>query len=140
MKTDQEIVSEFIKAHKIAVISTVSSDYLPHSAVVGIYVGKNSELVFGTFKSSRKYQNLKKNSRVSLVIGWDSGKTVQYEGDAEELEASAVEKFEKAHLDHMSTAAKYVSKEEAVFFKITPRWIRYTDTSKDPWEIIEIGI
>ena len=140
MKTESEIVSEFIKAHKIAILSTVTHDFLPQSAVVGIYVGKNMELFFGTFRTSRKYQNLQKNPRVSIVIGWDSGKTVQYEGEAKELSGKAVEEFKKAHLKHMNTAAKYVSKEQAVFFKVTPKWIRYVDVSKDPWDEIEIGI
>ena len=138
MKTEDEIVSEFIKAHKIAVLSTVTHDFLPQSAVVGISAGKNFELFFGTFRSSRKYQNLQKNPRVTFVIGWDSGKTVQYEGEAKELTGAAVEEFEKAHLKDMSTAAKHVSKEEAVFFKVTPRWVRYADVSKDPWDEIEL--
>ena len=138
MKTDQEIVSDFIKEHKIAVVSTVTSDLLPQSAVVGIHVGENSEIIFGTFKSSRKYLNLQKNPRVSLVIGWDKGKTVQYEGEVKELQGKAVVEFEKAHMGEMSSAAKYVSKKEAVFYKITPKWIRYTDVSKDPWETIVI--
>jgi pyridoxine/pyridoxamine 5'-phosphate oxidase len=138
MKTDQEIVNDFIKEHKLAVVSTVTSDFLPQSAVVGIHVGDNSEIIFGTFRSSRKHLNLQKNPRVSLVIGWDKGKTVQYEGEVKELQGNAVVEFEKAHMGEMSSAAKYVSKEEAVFYKIIPKWIRYTDASKDPWETIEI--
>ncbi|OGE74321.1 MAG: hypothetical protein A3C49_02545 [Candidatus Doudnabacteria bacterium RIFCSPHIGHO2_02_FULL_42_25] len=136
MKTEDEIVSEFIKNHKIAVLSSVSSDYLPHCAVVGIYAGKNFELFFGTFKSSRKYLNLQKNPKVALVIGWDSGRTVQYEGEVQELHGQAVEEFKKAHLSEMSTAAKYVSSHEAVYFKIVPKWVRYNDVSKDPWDEI----
>jgi general stress protein 26 len=138
MKTDQEIVSDFIKEHKLAVVSTVTSDFLPQSAVVGIHVGDNSEIIFGTFKSSRKYLNLQKNPRVALVIGWDKGKTVQYEGEVKVLQGNAVVEFEKAHMGEMSSAAKYVPKEEAVFYKVTPKWISYTDVSQDPWETIVI--
>jgi pyridoxine/pyridoxamine 5'-phosphate oxidase len=138
MKTDQEIVSEFIKQHPLAVLSTVTSDALPEAAVVGIHPGDNFEIIFGTFRTSRKYANLEKNPRVALVIGWDKGKTVQYEGEAKELPAQAVVEFEKAHMGQMSSAAKYASKEDAVFYKITPRWVRYTDASKDPWDNIEI--
>ena len=138
MKTEQEIVSDFIKSHQIAVLSTVTHDLLPESAVVGISGGKNLELFFGTYRTSRKYQNLQKNPRVSFVIGWDSGKTVQYEGEAKELHGKAAEEFEKAYIKDMSTTAKYVSKEEAIFFKVTPRWVRYVDVSKDPWDEIEL--
>jgi general stress protein 26 len=140
MQTDEEIVSDFIKEHKIAVVSTVTSDFLPQSAVVGIHVGKSFELTFGTFRSSRKHLNLQKNPRVSLVIGWDKGKTVQYEGEVQELHGQAIIEFEKAYMGEMSTAAKYFPKEEAVFYKVTPKWIRYTDVSKDPWRIIVITL
>jgi len=138
MKTEQEIVNDFIKGHGIAVISTVTHDYLPESAVMGISVGDNFEIVFGTIIDSRKYQNLQKNPRVALVIGWDKGKTVQYEGEAQELRGDAIEEFEKAHMASMPTAAKYVSNQDAAFFKVTPCWIKYTDASKDPWDEIEI--
>ena len=140
MKAESEIVRDFIKEHQIAVISTVTSDFLPVSAVVGIFANDKMELFFGTFNTSRKFVNIEKNPRVSFVIGWDKGKTVQYEGEAKKLSGKAEEEFKKAHLAKMSTAAKYVSASEAVFFKVTPTWIRYTDVSKDPWDIIEIGI
>lgn len=138
MNTDEEIVGHFIKEHDLAVVSTVTSDYLPESAVVGIYVGSNFEIYFGTFRGSRKYENLKKNPRVSLVVGWDKGKTAQYEGEAKELSGAAMEEFEKAHLKEMPSVAKYVPKEEAVFYKLNPKWVKYTDVSKDPWNQIEI--
>jgi len=140
MKTEQEIVRDFINEHQIAVISTVTSDFLPNSAVVGIWSNPHMEIFFGTFKSSRKYENILKNPRVSLVIGWDMGKTVQYEGQAKKLSGKAEEEFKKAHLAHMSTAAKYVSREEAIFFKVTPSRIKYSDVSKDPWDIIELAM
>lgn len=139
MKTDQEIVRDFINEHGLAVVSTVSSDYLPASAVVGIFSNSKMEVFFGTFKSSKKHQNLEKNAMVSLVIGWDQGKTVQYQGEAKKLTGAAEDEFKEAHLAHMSTIAKYVEKDEAVFYKITPRSIKYTDLSKDPWDIIELS-
>lgn len=138
MKTEEELVDDFIKEQELAVISTATSDNLPQAAVVGIYAGDNFELFFGTYKSSRKYASLKKNPRVALVIGWDKGRTVQYEGEARELTGNAVEEFEKAHVGTMSSVAKFLPKEEASFYKITPKWIKYTDLSKDPWDIIQI--
>ena len=138
MKTEHEIVRDFIKAHDLAVISTVSSDCLPSSAVVGIMANDKMEIFFGTFKSSRKFRNLEKNPRVSLVIGWEKGKTVQYEGEAKQLAGAAEDEFKKAHLEKLSTAAKHVAPNQAVFVKVTPSYIQYTDLSKDPWDVIEL--
>lgn len=139
MKTDQQTVYEFIKNHKIAVLSTVTSDFLPQSAVVGISVQDNLELLFGTINTSRKWVNLQKNPKVSLVIGWEGGKTVQYEGEAFELSNGDRVEALKNHFASVPSLAKFVSEKEAAIFKIKPKWLRYSDSSKDPAFIIELS-
>jgi hypothetical protein len=75
---------------------------------------------------------------VALVIGWDKGKTVQYEGTAEELSGAELEECIRIHLAKIPSAAKYVGQDEEVFFKVKPRWIKFSDLSRDPWDILEI--
>ncbi len=139
LMTDTEKIYEFIKSHNLAVISTVTHDFLPQSAVIGFSQKENLELVIGTSSKSRKYQNLLKNPRVALVIGWDKGKTVQYEGEAVEIKG-AIERKEAMnnHLSKIPSAAKILNDSEAAIFKIVPKWIRYTDLSSDPWDITEL--
>jgi pyridoxine/pyridoxamine 5'-phosphate oxidase len=137
MKTDKEIIQELIKTNQLMVLSTVTSDFLPQSAVVGFVELDNFELVFGTSNESRKYTNLMKNSRVSAVIGWEKGKTVQYEGEAKEItDENERKELVNKYLSKTSSAAKYLSDSSEAIFKITPKWIRYTDLSVDPWNII----
>lgn len=137
--TDTEKIYEFIKSHNLAVISTVTHDFLPQSAVVGFSEKENLELVFGTSIKSRKYQNLLKNPRVSLVIGWDKGKTVQYEGEAIELkDESERQETINLHLSKIPSAVKYLSDSEEAIFKVIPKWIKYTDLSVDPWDVTEL--
>ena len=62
---------EYIKGHKLAVIATVNGEALPEAAVIGIAVTKDLEIICGSFNTSRKYQNLKQNPRLALVIGWE---------------------------------------------------------------------
>lgn len=137
--TDSEKIYEFIKGHDLAVLSTVTHDFLPQSAVVGFSERPNLELVFGTSSKSRKYQNLLKNPRVSMVIGWDKGKTVQYEGEAVELKGET-ERQEaiNIHLSKIPSAAKYLSDSEEAIFKVVPKWVKYSDLSVDPWDVIEL--
>lgn len=134
-----EKVQEYIRGHKLAVLSTVSRAVTPESAVVGFSELPGLVLIFGTFDSARKYRNLRENSKVSLVIGWEHGRTVQYEGEAWEITDSAeIEDCKRVHLAKIPSAAKYVSAAEEKFFKIKPSWVRYSDLSADPWEIWEI--
>jgi len=131
-------VYDFIKIHDLAVISTVTKDFLPESAVIGFSEKENLELVFGTFRTSRKYQNILSNPRVALAIGWEKGKTVQYEGTAEEISEADLAEELRLHLAKLPSAAKYISKSEQIYIKIKPKWLRYSDLSVDPWDTLEI--
>lgn len=132
-------VKNFVAGCKLAVLATVNHEGLPQAAVVGFSETENFEIIFATFATSRKYQNLLSNSKVAMVIGWDHGKTVQLEGTAEEItDPAQIENFTKTHLAKIPTAAKYVSKSQERFFKVKPEKIRYSDLSEDPWDIIDI--
>lgn len=140
MTPDQEKILNFIRTHKLGVLATVSSDALPQAAVMGIKVRDNLEVLFATFDESRKVVNLQTNPRVALVVGWEHGKTVQYEGTAEEIEGEELESVKRNEFADMPSAAKSVSDMEQKFYKITPHWIRYSDTSLQPREIIELKL
>lgn len=136
----RRIVSDFVKKQKIAVLSTVNSQGKPESAVLEFGETDELELVFDTYTSSRKYKNLQTNKNVSLVIGWDEDITVQYEGVAEEIKGEEAKKYKKAYWNKNPIAQRWEAREGITFFKVTPRWIRYSDLNKDPWEVFEISL
>jgi uncharacterized pyridoxamine 5'-phosphate oxidase family protein len=135
---DLEFVEQFIASRGLAAMATVTHDALPEVAIMGYKVLDDSRLFIGTFRDSRKYQNLKENPRVAFAIGWEGGKTVQLEGEAYELSGDELETAKAQHLASMPTAAKFVAADQAVFFAVTKKWAKYTDLSKDPWEEIEV--
>ncbi|MEK7143592.1 MAG: pyridoxamine 5'-phosphate oxidase family protein [Patescibacteria group bacterium] len=131
-----KIVLGLIDKSKLAVLSTVTADDRSESAVIEISVHKNLELIFDTMPSFRKYKNLQSNQNVSVVIGWEPA-TVQYEGTAVELSGKELEEYKQIHFQKFPKAVKF-EKLGVRFFKIIPEWIRYTDVSKQPWEVFEI--
>lgn len=133
-----KFLHSFIKDHKLAVIATVTGDSLPEAAVIGIAVTENLELICSSFSTSRKYRNLSKNPRVALVIGWEKGRTVQYEGVAQELPEDEAEGYLESTLDKTPSVGKYVQREFRAVYKITPKWIRFTNLSVDPWDKFEL--
>jgi pyridoxine/pyridoxamine 5'-phosphate oxidase len=78
-KTD---IYQFIAKQKLGVLATLSPGGRPQSALVGIAVTPELEIIFNTVKNSRKFQNLVSNSGCSFVVGWTGEITVQYEGQA----------------------------------------------------------
>ena len=112
----------------MAVVSTLSKDNKPEAALVGFAISKDLEIVFDTVKTSRKYRNLSQNPLVAVVIGWDNETTMQYEGIATELTDADAEYYKEiyfeAYPDGRERAKTWL---HIVHFKITPKWIRYSD-------------
>lgn len=137
---NKQIILGFIKRQKLAVISTVGVDNKPESAVLEFSETDELELVFDTFTTSRKYKNLLSNKNVSFVIGWDEDITVQYEGEVHQLSSDELEKYQKICLAKNPAFAKWMQTEGIKFFKVIPKWIRYSDLNKEPWEVFEINL
>ncbi|MFI5205339.1 MAG: pyridoxamine 5'-phosphate oxidase family protein [Candidatus Paceibacterales bacterium] len=132
-------ILEFIKQHHIAAIATVNSYSLPEASIVGFAVRHDFTIHIATYDSSRKFLNLKRNPRVALVVGWEHGKTVQIEGHAEQItDPEEIKDIEWTDLEKMPTVAKYIKPDRAVFLKIIPKWLKYSDFSTEPWKIEEL--
>jgi pyridoxine/pyridoxamine 5'-phosphate oxidase len=137
-ETQLKLLYEFISQHKLGVLATVTGDALPEAAVVGIAVTNNLEIICSTYDESRKHQNILKNPDVALVIGWEHGKTVQYEGVATVLSKEESQEHFRTTFANVPTIAKHLTQNFEVMYKITPKWIRYSDFSRDPWDQFEV--
>src|SRR5215472_17991361 len=72
----------FMARHRLGVLGTICQSATPQSALMGIAITPQLEIIFDTVKSSRKYPNLISRPACSFVIGgWGvTEQTVQYEG------------------------------------------------------------
>jgi len=131
-------ILDVMQKHRLAVISTVTSSNRPEAALIGYNHLETLELVFRTFTSFRKYKNVLENPHVAFVIGWDDNITVQYEGVAQELRGSELYELQKKYLGKFNADKKHISNSEERFFIVKPTWIRYTNLSDQPEEILEV--
>lgn len=74
----------FLRRHRLTIQASVSASGAPQAAVVGFAVSDDLEIVFDTIGTTRKAQNLRRDPRVALVVGWDAEQTAQIEGVADE--------------------------------------------------------
>ncbi len=140
MDENKQKILNFIKNKKLAVVSTIHGDGKPESALVSFSETENLELIFGTFNTTRKYKNLLANPWVAFVIGWDEENvTVQYEGLAQEVTDKELEECRNLQLSKNPFSKKFAFEKEQRYFKVTPKWIRYSDLSKKPVEIFEVS-
>ena len=131
-------ILEFIKSKKIGILATISPKGKPEAAVVEYVATDKLEIIFNTFSTYRKYKNLKHNPNVAFVIGWDEI-SVQYQGHAIEAKGNLEDLCKKIHSAKIKHKTKFSAMPTIRYFKIKPRWIRYIDYSKKPWEVFEVS-
>lgn len=119
----------------LAVLASVGSNDMPEAAVMEFAQTENLELIFDTINTTRKYLNLKKNPKIAFVIGWDEGTTVQYEGIAEELHGKKLIAYKKIMFAKNLSFQSWEHLPGMTYFKVTPRWIRYSAMNQLPWKI-----
>jgi pyridoxine/pyridoxamine 5'-phosphate oxidase len=128
-------LADFIAACDLGVVSYLSPEGAPQSAVVGIAVTPELEIIFDTVASSRKYRNLKARAECSIVI-WSGEVTLQYEGIAEE---TADDHYKEAYFKKMPDGRDRLSWLGITYFVVRPKWIRYSDFDARPPVIEEFS-
>ena len=130
---------EFIKQNKFAILATISKSNSPQSACVGIAVTPELNLIFDTTTDSRIYQNLINNPSVSFVIGWEHGKTMQYEGIAKHLDKEIPGEWLDTYFEMFPDGIERKNDiRNITYFLVEPKWIRFSDFNPLPPEIEEM--
>lgn len=127
-----------MQAHKLATIATVNAAGKPEAAVIGFGQTEKLELVFGTDNSSRKYTNILSNPEIAFVIGWENNQTMQYEGTVRELSNDEISLVQENYWSKNLHAEKHHKNPGERYFIVSPKWIRHTDLSVDPWIVTEM--
>lgn len=123
---------KFVKLSRLGVLATVGDQDVPQSALVGIAVTEDLEIVFDTVKGSRKYPNLIARPACSLVIGWSAEQTVQYEGRAGELSGDELRHYQHVYLEAWPECRDHLRWPGIVHFLVRPRWLRFSDFAQSP--------
>jgi pyridoxine/pyridoxamine 5'-phosphate oxidase len=138
MMTNRETY-EFMSKPSLAVLATLSPANQPQSALIGIAVTPNLEIIFDTLSISRKYANLIANPRCSLVIGWEGEITLQYEGTAAELNGPESDSLKEVYYRKWPDGRARAQWPNLVYFVVRPNWIRYSNFDHQPATIQEFN-
>jgi hypothetical protein len=137
---DRVLLYSFLMRQRYGVVSSVAGDGTPQSALVGIAVTPELEIVFDTLKTSRKYANLGARSTCSFVVGWSGEQTVQLEGIAWEPSGADLEQYQKIYFAVWPDGRARRDWPEIAYLVVRPRWIRYSDYDQTPPGIEEISL
>lgn len=124
---DIQEVFRFMDGERLGVLTTATTTGQPQAALMGFAVTPNLEIIFDTVRSSRKYPNLKENPRVAWVVGCTTEVTVQYEGEAEELEGEALARYKAIYFQKFPDGPARENWAGITYFVVRPKWVRYCD-------------
>jgi hypothetical protein len=130
----------FIASKPYAVISTIAAKGTPQSALIGIAVTPDLEIIFDTLKTTRKYANLLASPACSLVIGWDDEITLQYEGIAFLLLGPDLSRYQDVYFARWPECRAHQQWPDIAYIVVRPSWIRYSDFSHQPPTIEEFPL
>lgn|SRR6187431_1496400 len=117
----------FLRKHRLCVQASVALEGGPQAAVVGYAVSNRLELVFDTLASSRKAQNIRRDARVAIVVGWDAEQTLQLEGLADEPTGEDLRRLKQLYLAAFPDGVERESWPGIRYLRVRPRWARFSD-------------
>jgi hypothetical protein len=129
----------FLRRHRICVQASVAPDQSPQAAVVGYGVSDELEIVFDSVGTTRKMQNLRKNPRVALVIGWDEEQTLQLQGIADEPKGEELERIKSVYFAAYPDGVDRLTWKDITHVRVRPTWARYSDF-RPGGEIAEVDL
>ncbi|MFN2601816.1 MAG: pyridoxamine 5'-phosphate oxidase family protein [Gemmatimonadaceae bacterium] len=130
----------FLRGHRYAVQSSVHPEGGPQSAVVGIAVSDDFEIIFDTLENSRKAQSLRERPEIAFVFADLTGKderTVQCEGVVDESGAADLDRLIDLYIEVFPAGRERQKWPGLIYVTTTPTWLRYCDYNQDPPAIIE---
>jgi pyridoxine/pyridoxamine 5'-phosphate oxidase len=133
----KEAIFRFMSKEKLGVLGYISAEGVPRSALVGIAVSPELEIIFDTVASSRKYDNLVANPAASFVIGWAGETTVQIEGQAFQPIGGELARYQQVYFAAWPDGPDRLSWPGITYFVVRPKWIRYSDYDQRPPQIEE---
>jgi len=137
---DRNALHSYMMRHRFGVVSSISEHGTPQSALVGIAITAQLEIIFDTVRSSRKYPNLIARPDCSFVVGWTGEQTVQFEGQAIEPNGSELKRYQEIYFATWPECKVHMNWPDIAYFVVLPRWIRYSDYDQKPPVIEEVVI
>lgn len=139
MSMTQDALLEFLRIHRYGVQASRSVEGAPQAALVGFVVNDRLELFFDSFDSTRKVANLRRDPHIAFVIGGytlGDERTVQYEGEVDVPAGAELQQFKREYFAVHPDGLRRSKLAGITYFRVRPRWIRYTNFNVVPAEIV----
>ncbi len=129
---DRAFLYSFMAKCRYGVVSSVATNGTAQSALLGIAVSPQLEIIFDTLSASRKYRNLTERPVCSFVVGWSGERTVQYEGIASIPSGSELKRCQEMYSATWPDGPARISWPGIAYFVVRLTSIRYSFFDQNP--------
>ncbi len=131
---EKRTVLEYMRSHRLAVVSSVSANGAPQAALVGVAVTDALEIVFDTTSATRKHANLLRDPRASVTLSGPGEQTLQLEGNAYpvSLDEQRDSTYRETYYQAWPSGRDRRAWPNLVYWRIVPTWLRYSDYERGP--------
>ncbi|MGD0679228.1 MAG: pyridoxamine 5'-phosphate oxidase family protein [Polyangiaceae bacterium] len=136
---DRAELLAFLRRHRLCVEASVSDARGPQAAVVGFAVSDDLELVFDTLDTTRKVENLRRDPRTALVVGWDNEQSAQIEGIADEPKGPDLDRLKRIYFAAYPDGVTRQAWPGLIYVRIRPTWVRYSHFVGPKPQIVEFS-
>ena len=100
------IISSVLSTQNLGVLATMGKEY-PYTSLVGFVPNEdNKNIIFATMKATKKYNNIKKNPRVSILVNnsinseddFKDAVALTIMGEGSTVDSAEKEQYEKLYL------------------------------------------
>jgi hypothetical protein len=132
----------FLRGYRLCIQASVAASGAPQAAIVGFAVSDDLEIVFDTLETTRKAVNLRREPRVSLVVGgWGTEeRTIQIDGVADEPQGPDLERLKAVYFAVYPDGVERQRWKGITYVRVRPTWVRYSDfLHPDGPRIVEVN-
>jgi general stress protein 26 len=122
----------YVQEQPDAVVSSLGPGGEPQSAYLDITATDRGELVFNAREASRKVRNIRRDPRVSVVVGGRDGTTLQVAGVADLPDGADLARCAAAYGRTFPQFAASAGEPDVVIVRVRPTWARFGDYRAKP--------
>jgi pyridoxine/pyridoxamine 5'-phosphate oxidase len=126
----------YIDEVNAGVIATSDKERGPESAFINLAVMPDLAIVFETLITSRKYCNIQRDPRASLVVGGHGKTTLQIEGLVDEPTDVLLDEMIATYYGACPQNVSHRNWPGVTYLRLRPRWLRFSDYGM-PWKVEE---
>ena len=131
---------DYVRAQRAGVVSTLGPGGEPQAAYLTFAVTGLGELVFDAKPDSRKVANLRRDSRVAVVIGGPDGTTLQGEGIADFPAGADLDRCTAVYVAAFPEFAGSFDAGAVVVLRVRLTWARYGDFRGSVPDLREVSL